>query len=76
MGEYYDNLQQTGEASGGYTTVGARAGVSLNDWLVELYVHNLTDEFALTYINEWNESYYALRPRTVGLQFSYRSSDR
>lgn len=72
VGEYYDNLQQMGKASGGYTTIGARAGVSLNDWLVELYVENLTDEFALTYFDWWSGAYYALRPRTVGLQVTYR----
>lgn len=76
VGEYYDNLQQEGEASGGYTTIGARAGVSLNDWLVELYVHNLTDEFAVTY-NQWFlGSYLALRPRTIGVQVSYRFADK
>jgi outer membrane receptor protein involved in Fe transport len=72
VGEYYDNLQEIGQASGGYTTVGARAGVALNHWLVELYVHNLTDEFALTYNDWFLGAYLALRPRTVGVQVSYR----
>jgi outer membrane receptor protein involved in Fe transport len=72
VGEYYDNLQQMGEPSGGYTTIGARAGVSLDDWLVELYVHNLTDEFAITYYDWFLGAYLALRPRTVGVQVSYR----
>jgi outer membrane receptor protein involved in Fe transport len=76
VGKYYDNLQQEGEASGGYTTIGARAGVSLNDWLVELYAENLTDEFALTYFDWKMGSYYALRPRTVGVQVTYRYAGR
>ena len=74
VGEYYDNLQQYGKASGGYTTIGARAGVSLDDWLVELYVHNLTDEFALIYYDWWDDTYLALRPRTVGVKVSYQFS--
>jgi len=76
VGEYYDNLQQMGEPSGGYTTIGARAGVSLEDWLVEFYVENLTDEFALTYFDWWSGSYYVLRPRTAGVQVSYRYAGR
>jgi outer membrane receptor protein involved in Fe transport len=75
VGEYYDNLQQMGQASGGYTTIGARAGVSLNDWLIDLYADNLTDEFALTYYDSWFGLYYVLRPRTVGVQVSYQPSD-
>lgn len=70
--EYYDNLQQMGEASGGYTTFSARAGVSLDDWQVDLFVDNLTDEFAYTYNDWWEGSYLVLRPRTVGVQASYR----
>ena len=76
VGEYFDNLQKIGEPSGDYTTVGARAGVSLGDWQVEFYVHNLTEEFAVAYIDWWDNSYYALRPRTAGVQVSYRFTDQ
>jgi len=74
--EYYDNLQQFGEASGGYTTIGARAGIWLDDWQVELFVDNLTDEFAIAYIDWWDDSYFALRPRTIGVQAIYRFTGR
>jgi outer membrane receptor protein involved in Fe transport len=76
VGEYYDNLQQFGEASGGYTTISARVGVLLDDWRVELFVDNLTDEFAIVYIDWWDDSYFALRPRTIGVQAIYRFTGR
>ena len=77
VGEYYADLQKTGMPLGGYTTVGLRGGMTFEHVLLELYAHNLTNEFAVTYRDPWGSAnYIALRPRTIGVQVSYRFSDR
>jgi outer membrane receptor protein involved in Fe transport len=74
VGEYYGILER-GTALGDYTTVDLRGGMGFGDLLVEAYVRNLTDEFALTSVTTCTFCsifYSALRPRTVGMQISYR----
>ncbi len=57
----------------GWTLVGITAGVTNNEWMVEAFVDNLTEEEATTGANYVNDrSRFSLaRPRTVGVRFSY-----
>jgi iron complex outermembrane receptor protein len=70
-------ISQTGNVSPfimpGYTTYDASAGVSKNDWAVELYGQNLTNVLASTYTssNQFVVTETTLRPRILGVKFSY-----
>ncbi len=57
----------------GYTTYDASLGVSLNQWSTQLYAQNLTDVRGLTFISssEAIETQTVIRPRVIGLKFSY-----
>ena len=58
-----------------YTIVDAATGVRnvRNNWGMELYIQNLTDERAQLHINrqDFFERVTTNRPRTVGLRISY-----
>jgi outer membrane receptor protein involved in Fe transport len=74
VGEY-DGILEPSTALGDYTTIDLRGGIGFGDLLVEAYVRNLSDEFALTSVSTCSFCsifYSALRPRTVGMQVSYR----
>ncbi len=55
----------------GSTTLGARTGLTADNWSVELYVDNLTNENAVLANNFTfdRERQTVIRPRTVGLRF-------
>ncbi len=73
VGGYYNNLQEQGEELGDYTTVNLSAGLSRDTWRATLFVHNLGDNDAATWLTPFNvySSAYRLRPRTVGVQLTY-----
>ncbi len=56
-----------------FTTVDAAVGINRDDWNVELFVENLTDERAELFINtqDKDERIFTNRPRTIGVRFSY-----
>jgi outer membrane receptor protein involved in Fe transport len=58
---------------GSYNTVGASFGVSKDDWRMEMFVDNLTDERPELYKsgNDGEIRTTTSRPRTVGIRFSY-----
>ena len=74
MGE---TISQTGNVSpfvmAGYTTYDASCGIGKDEWLVELYGQNLSNNLASTYTssNQFVVTETTLRPRVLGLKFSY-----
>lgn len=57
----------------GYTTLGGTLGVTGDNWSAELFATNLTNEHAElsgNFVND-RERITPMRPRTVGLRFSY-----
>ncbi len=63
-------------SSGDYHQVHVKAGVSIRNVDINLFVNNLTDADDLTWTHRFeafgNSRAYRLRPRTVGLNFSYQ----
>lgn len=76
-GDFYGSLTVTpgSQPAGDYFKADARAGISIRDLSVELFVRNLTNEDAFTWrgLTTPTEPYpgYLLRPRTVGVQLGY-----
>ena len=56
-----------------YVLANVSVGITKDDWKVELYIDNLTDEHAQLYIDEqqFTPKVVTNRPRTVGIRFSY-----
>jgi len=56
-----------------YILANVSFGVTKDDWRVEFYIDNLTDESAQLYIDEqqFTPKVVTNRPRTMGLRFSY-----
>ena len=76
VSEYYNNFDQTGKASGGFGQLNMKAGITMDHWRADIFVNNLTNEDALT----WVESVFGglgqsranqLRPRTIGFNIGY-----
>ena len=57
----------------GYTTYDAACGIGKDEWLVEFYGQNLSNNLASTYTssNQFVVTETTLRPRILGLKFSY-----
>jgi iron complex outermembrane recepter protein len=72
-----ETISQTGNVSPfvmqGYTTYDASCGIGRDQWLVELYGQNLSNNLASTYTssNQFVVTETTLRPRVLGLKFSY-----
>lgn len=73
VGGYYNNLQEEGAKVGEYTTLNLTSGLQLGQWDLQVFIQNLTNASAATWINAFPEypSAYRLRPRTVGLKLRY-----
>jgi len=75
IGEYYNNLQQSGSAAGDFTTVNLSLGAEINDSVsVDLFARNLTNKEGLTWIEtelgDGRANY--IRPRTIGIELRAR----
>lgn len=75
MGEYYNNLQQSGLAAGDFTTINLSLGAEINDSVsVDVFARNLTNKEGLTWIEtelgDGRANY--IRPRTIGIEFRAR----
>ena len=59
---------------GSYNTVGASLGVSKDDWRIEIFGDNITDERPELYksANDGEIRTTTSRPRTFGLRVSYK----
>jgi hypothetical protein len=73
VGGYYNNLQEEGPEIGDYTTLDLSAGVRLDEWEIQVFVHNAGDSDGSTWIYRFDEypSAFRLRPRTAGLKLRY-----
>ena len=76
IGEYFHNIAETGDASGGFSTVNVKAGISINNFDVDLFVNNLTNADDFTWVETSFQAVgsnrgYRLRPRTIGLNIGY-----
>jgi outer membrane receptor protein involved in Fe transport len=77
IGEYYHNVAETGEASGGYGQLNLKTGISVNAFNIDLFVNNLTNQDDFTWVESVLEAFgssraYRLQPRTAGLNVSYQ----
>ena len=74
MGNYYNNLQETGDELGGYGKLDISAGITLDRFSLELFATNLTNADDATWVDTIlpdNRS-LRLRPRTLGLNVGYQ----
>ncbi|MEZ5713400.1 MAG: TonB-dependent receptor [Sphingobium sp.] len=59
--------------AGGYGMLNMSAGMTFNDFSVNVFVKNLTNQDDITWLQSANyPSYYRLRPRTAGFNVAYR----
>ena len=80
VGEYYNNLEQTGTEAGDFGQVHAKVGVNIGAVDLDLFVKNLTNDDGLTWVEETlvrfsggtDQRAYRIRPRTIGMNISYR----
>ena len=72
--DFYNNLQQEGPEIGDCTTLNIAAGLRLHQFDLQVFIHNVSNSDAGTWIDQRPEfpSAYRLRPRTAGLSLRYR----
>ncbi len=72
--EFYHNIAELGQASGGYTQVNLKTGISINQVDIDLFANNLTNANDFTWVESaFNVGRaYRLRPRTIGFNVSYK----
>jgi iron complex outermembrane recepter protein len=76
-GRLYQSVGEAGFPAGDYVKVDARAGVTLDNLSVELFVRNLTNDDAFTWRalgvtpTSTPMAGFQLRPRTIGIQLGY-----
>ncbi|MEJ2516153.1 MAG: TonB-dependent receptor [Gammaproteobacteria bacterium] len=73
VGGFYNNLQEQGPEIGDYTTLNVSAGMRLQDWELQVFMHNVGDSDGATWIYRFEEypSAFRLRPRTAGVKVRY-----
>jgi outer membrane receptor protein involved in Fe transport len=76
VGDFYNNLQGRAPKLGDYTTFNISTGMTFGNIEASFFINNLTDEDAFTWVDSRPqlENGYALRPRTVGVNFRYSFS--
>lgn len=74
MGGFYNNLSQLGAEIGDYGKLDIKAGVSFDNFDVELFAKNLTNDHAITWLGSFlpDSRVNRLRPRTIGLNVGYQ----
>ena len=75
VGGFYNNLQEAGTEAGDYGILNVKAGILVDQFEFDLYINNLTNEDALTWIDteiSVFERGNRLRPRSVGFKVGYR----
>ena len=75
VGEYYNNLQQSGLAAGDFTTINLSIGAEINDSVsVDIFARNLANKEGLTWVEtelgDGRANY--IRPRTIGIEVRAR----
>lgn len=79
ISEYYNTVDEIGEAAGGFGQVHVKTGITLNQVDIDLFVNNLTDADDFTWVDSSSNftrrgisRAYRIRPRTIGLNIGYR----
>ena len=77
VGEFYNNLAETGNAAGGYGLLNVKAGITIDQFDIDIFANNLTNANDFTWIESvygdlGSKRAYRLRPRTFGLNVGYR----
>lgn len=74
VGDYFSTPQETAPKLGDYVTINARLGIMANNVGIDLFVNNLTDEYAVLWAstNIPDGRANVLRPRTYGVELRYR----
>ena len=77
IGEYYHNIAEQGQPSGGYSQAHLKAGLAIDQVEVDLFIKNLTNADDFTWVETTfgplgTNRAYRLRPRTIGLNISYK----
>ncbi len=72
VGGFYNNFPQVGAAAGDYSQVNVKAGMNLDKAHIALFINNLLDEDALTWVDAFPPTAHQMRPRTVGFNVGYR----
>ncbi len=70
VSKFNNDIAQTFEEAGGYTTVNLRTGIQKGNVSIDFYASNLTNADQIVYTLITNRS-YRLRPRTVGIELGY-----
>lgn len=76
--DFTGNISPTGDPAGrfvqqSYTVLDATVGVTRDNWGIELFIQNLTDERAQNSISNIDDvpRFNVIRPRTIGVRASY-----
>lgn len=76
VGGYYNNVQEIGLESGDYWTGRMGVGVNFDKFDLELFVRNINNSSALTWVetpdNSSDTRAHRLRPRTIGMSVRWR----
>ena len=77
VSKFHNNFDETGEAAGGYDLLNLKAGITLDQFDVDVFVNNLTNADDFTWVESLygalgSQRAYRLRPRTLGLNIAYR----
>lgn len=72
VGGFRNDIAGAFAEAGDYGKVDLRAGMNLGTYDIEVFATNLTNENALTAVEEDPNFAYRMRPRTVGAQLRYR----
>ena len=72
--EFYHNIDEEGQASGGYGLLNLKVGAALGNIDISLFVNNLTNADEYTWLDNSFSAVsraYKLKPRTIGLNLAY-----
>ena len=79
VGEYYNNVGETGIPAGDFEQVHAKVGTTIGQVNIDLFVNNLTNDDGLTWVESTlvrfsggtSNRAYRIRPRTIGINVAY-----
>ena len=77
VGEYYNNVQETGTPAGGFSQIHLKAGSTIGQFDVDLFVDNVANDDGFTWVEDnftrfsGTSPAYRIRPRTIGVNLSY-----
>ena len=73
VGGFYNNLQQMGTEAGDYSKVNIKAGITIDQFDIDLFVDNLTNDDSVSWVDsEIPNRGNRLKPRTIGLNVAYQ----